>query len=104
MKKANPNYKTRQLCDVFEVNPSSYYYEKTERSKADVELEVLMKVIFHTSGETYGKRRIYKALLALGHQVGIHKVCRCTLKKQPKNSNFKKFIFVPIFSIFKHAP
>jgi len=62
------------LCDVMEVSRSGFYrYMKTFNKpdlNADPDLLADVKAVFEASGETYGSRRMAKALRALGHPVG----------------------------------
>jgi transposase InsO family protein len=73
MKKAEPDYKITELCRLFEISMSSYYYRPVTPSLADIELMLLIKSISVDSGNTYGKRRIYVELNELGNDIGIYK-------------------------------
>ena len=76
MKKANLNYRTAELCKVFNVTPSSYYYKPVGLSDNDVKLMTLIKIISQNSGQTYGKRRIRAQLKMMGYHIGLRKTQR----------------------------
>ena len=77
MKKADDlNYTVSELCEAFDVPPSSYYYKHMKPSKQDSAMTQDIKIIFKHSGHTYGKRRIKAELNGLGYQVGLHKTKR----------------------------
>lgn len=73
MKKAEPKYNITELCRLFEVSQSSYYYRPVTPSLADIELMTLIKAISVDSGNSYGKRRIHVELNELGNDIGLHK-------------------------------
>lgn len=73
MKKAIPDYKITELCRLFEISMSSYYYRPVTPSTADIELMLLIKSISVSSGNTYGKRRIAVELNELGNDIGLYK-------------------------------
>lgn len=73
MKKAFPEYKVNELCAVFNVSPSSYYYHPVEPSEDELQLIELVKSIADESHNTYGKRRIQNSLAKKNHQVGLTK-------------------------------
>jgi putative transposase len=68
------------ICRTLGVSPSAYYRRaKGERSARDVEDERLVAVIRHvheTNYEAYGQRRMWKALLREGEDVGRDHVRR----------------------------
>ncbi|MFT6907299.1 MAG: hypothetical protein ACJAS1_003976 [Oleiphilaceae bacterium] len=71
MKKAIPDYKTTELCRLFKISMSSYYYSPVTRSLADIELMLLIKSISVQSGNTYGKLRVSVELNELGNNIGL---------------------------------
>lgn len=73
MQKANNTYRTAELCRVFNVKPSRYYYKPVGLREVDINLIALIKVISKASGQTYGKCRICAELRCLGHQIGLQK-------------------------------
>jgi len=73
MKKAIPDYKITELCRLFEISMSSYYYRPVTPSLADIELMLLIKSISVSSGNTYGKRRIGVELNEQGNDIGLYK-------------------------------
>lgn len=80
IKKAEPEYKMNELCRVFNVSLSSYYYHPVTASAATINVMTLINTIAIESGNTYGKRRIHADLLELGHEIGVHKT-RTLMKK-----------------------
>ena len=76
MKEAPLNYTLTELCNAFEVSPSSYYYKPIGLSEHDKKLIELIKVISAASGSTYGKRRIRAELRCMGYSIGIRKTKR----------------------------
>jgi hypothetical protein len=73
MKKAIPDYKITELCRLFEISMSSYYYSPVTPSLAYIELMLLIKSISVFSGNTYGKRRAAVELNELGNDIGLYK-------------------------------
>jgi transposase InsO family protein len=73
IKKAEPEYKVNELCRIFAVSLSSYYYQPTAENLATIAVMDLIESISIDSGNTYGKRRIHAELIELGHAVGMHK-------------------------------
>lgn len=82
MKKAQADYSITELCRVFEINVSSYYYQPTLPTAADTALMLLTQSIFVDSGNTYGKRRIQAELHSLDNDIGLYKTA--TLMKKMK--------------------
>lgn len=75
MKKANPEYSVTELCELFNVNSSSYYYQVKERiicPDRELILATIRGIALET-GHTYGKRRMNVELLSKGFSLGIHK-------------------------------
>ena len=75
MKKAYPYFTVSELCQALGVASSGFYYKKA-RSFSDVSLHQRIRVIFSESNNTYGKRRIRKALLNDGVSVSLYKVSK----------------------------
>ena len=80
IKKAEPQYKMNELCRVFNVSLSSYYYHPVKASVATTKVMTLINNISIDSGNSYGKRRIHAELIELGHEIGLHKT-RTFMKK-----------------------
>lgn len=74
MKKMYPNFTVTELCQLFEVSSSSFYYTSKISTDNDEELTITVKHIFESSGQTYGKRRIQVELKDLGLHVGLYKI------------------------------
>ena len=62
-----------ELCRVFDVSLSSYYYHPVTDSEETINVMTLINNISIDSGNTYGKRRIHAELIELGHKIGVHK-------------------------------
>jgi len=75
LKKANPEYNVTELCELFNVNSSSYYYQAKEKVINPDRKLILAAIrgIALETGHTYGRRRINVELLSKGFSLGIHK-------------------------------
>jgi putative transposase len=71
MKKVYINYSVTELCNVFNVSMSSYYYKSVPPNLTDINLITIIKSISSESRNSYGKRRIQAELNALGHSIGL---------------------------------
>lgn len=63
------------LCEVMGVSRSGFYrylkqFDGPSKPSGESELEADAKQIFESSGDTYGSRRMSKALRALGYNIG----------------------------------
>lgn len=93
MKKAEPEYTITELCRLFNISMSSYYYHPITASLDDIKLMTLIKSISVDSGNTYGKRRINVELNEQGNVIGLHKT-RTLMKHlnikaiRPKKSHY----------------
>lgn len=74
MKTLYPNFTVTELCHLFEVSSSSFYYETKKPTVENERLSGEIKRIFAASGQTYGKRRIQAELKDLAHQAGTHNI------------------------------
>ena len=70
------NFSTKELCEVFDVPESSYYYPRVGMSANDQQIIGQVKAISETSRNTYGKRRIQCELNARGYSIGVSKTKR----------------------------
>lgn len=70
MKKA---YNITELCNVFNLPSSSYYYKPVDLNKKYATMIAKMKEISIGSKYTYGKRRINKSLIDDGFNIGVYK-------------------------------
>jgi transposase InsO family protein len=75
-KASNKDYSTSDLCRIFEIPASSYYYRAVGVSAQDKKIIEAIKVISEASGHTYGKRRISQDLKAMGYAIGLRKTKR----------------------------
>lgn len=74
MKILYPYFTVTELCHLFEVSSSSFYYEPKVPTVENENLYGEIKRIFTASGQTYGKRRIQAELKGLEHQISAHKI------------------------------
>lgn len=95
VKKANPDYTLTELCSLFQLNQSTYYYQQSARPMDNqaIELLVNIKALFAESDSTYGKRRIRKALQKIGFTIGIYRTASLMKKaglkaKMPKKKHY----------------
>ena len=75
LKMADRNYSIKELCEVFDLNPSTYYDQVTDKPIAE-EKKNIISILKQTAIETqhtYGKRRMQKQLHKQGITIGIHK-------------------------------
>jgi transposase InsO family protein len=70
LKKAEPNYTIQELCSVFGIGSSSYYYQP---NKVNDTLAAKVITIFDDSNGIYGRRRVHFELQKAGFDVGIYK-------------------------------
>lgn len=75
MKKADNSLKTRDLCDLFSVPVSSYYYQPVGDKQAPAVIEK-MKEIHQENFQSYGRRRMQEALAITGCTFGVFKISR----------------------------
>ncbi len=75
MSKANKNYNIKELCKLFDINRSSYYYQIKDKivDNSTTKIISLIKRIVIESRHTYGKRRVNIMLKKQGFKVGIYK-------------------------------
>ena len=62
MKKEHIKYSVTELCSVFNVSMSSYYYKSVPPNLVDINIITLIKAISSESRNNYGKRRIQAEL------------------------------------------
>ncbi len=80
MKKACVKYSVTELCSVFNVSMSSYYYKSVLPNLVDINIITMIKAISNESRNSYGKRRIQAELNGRGHKVGRHKTASLMVK------------------------
>jgi len=80
MKKACVKYSVTELCGVFNVCMSSYYYKSVLPNLVDINIITMIKAISNESRNSYGKRRIQAELNGRGHKVGLHKTASLMVK------------------------
>lgn len=73
MKKADPSYKTQELCQLFNLKVSTHYYHLNQpESESKQAMINSIKAIAIEHQHAYGKRRIRAELNRLGYPIGIH--------------------------------
>lgn len=80
MKKACVKYSVTELCGVFNVSMSSYYYKSALPNLVDINIITMIKAISNESRNSYGKRRIQAELNGRGHKLGLHKTASLMVK------------------------
>ena len=66
-------YNITELCNVFDLPSSSYYYKPVDITQKNATIVAKIKEISIGTNYTYGKRRIHKSLRANGFRIGVHK-------------------------------
>lgn len=84
------------MCKKLNVSPSGYYAwlnrPESKRSQEDAKLLVEIKRIHQESMETYGYRRIYQALIALGRKASRRRINRLMRQHQLKGKQFRRYV------------
>ena len=82
MKKADDNYTLTELCTVFNIKLSTYYYRQQEKPLKPEVMQMIttLKMTAIETNNTYGKRRMLNVLHSEGFQLGIYKTA--TLMKK----------------------
>jgi len=92
MKKAESTMVTQKLCQLFGIPLTSYYYKSVQQPDTD-EIFDVMKQIHADNLQSYGKRRMSKALKKQGKNIGVFKAARlmkeaCIVAKVPKKPHY----------------
>ena len=68
------------ICTVLQIAPSTYYSAKTRprsvRAVRDEALTALMLAVFAANYSVYGARKLHKAMIRAGHQIGRDQLAR----------------------------
>lgn len=75
MKKAEPQIATQKLCQLFSIPLTNYYYKPVQQPDMNDTLSI-MKQIHSDNLQSYGKRRMSKALKEQGKNIGVFKAAR----------------------------
>ncbi len=103
MKKAQLGYTTTELCRLFEVSSSRYYYHPRPPNSDDIASSI--QSIAEVTGNTYGKRRMQVELNALDHNIGLYKTATLMKKLNIKAIRPKKKHYYPDSGVeHKYAP
>jgi len=75
LKMANNDFTTKELCEVFEVNPSTYYDQICDKPIAgeNKKIVTILKKTAIDTLYTYGKRRMQIELNNQGISIGVYK-------------------------------
>jgi transposase InsO family protein len=74
VKKADPQYKTNELCELFQLSVSTHYYHlNQEVSDSEQFMINKIKEIATEHRHAYGKRRMKKELNNKGLSIGVYK-------------------------------
>lgn len=86
----------RTLCRLMRVSASGYYAWRkrplSKRAQEDAELATEIIRIHDESHETYGYRRIYYALLALGKKVSRRRVARLMRRLERQGRQYRRYV------------
>ena len=86
------------MCEALGVSRSGFYAwhsrPRSQRSKTDELMGRLVRQSFLGSDRTYGARRVWRDVLALGHDCGLHRIERLmrlqALRARPKRRGLPK--------------
>lgn len=86
------------MCDALGISRSGYYAwlvrPRSRRSMEDEALGAKVRQSFVASDRTYGARRVWHDVLALGHRCGLHRIERLmrvqALRARPKRRSLPK--------------
>lgn len=86
------------LCEALGVSRSGFYAwcsrPRSQRCQTDELIGNLVRQSFLGSGRTYGARRVWRDVLALGHECGLHRIERLmrlqALRARPKRRGLPK--------------
>lgn len=92
LKKADSSYTTQELCSIFGLAISSYYYQP---KKINDELTTEVIKIFNDSFSIYGRRRVHFELHKAGFNVGIYKTASIMKMNNLNAINPKKKHYYP---------
>jgi len=74
VKKANPQYKTSELCEIFQLSISTHYYHLNQEISDSEQLIIKeIKAIAIDLRYAYGKRRMKEELNNKGLSIGVYK-------------------------------
>ena len=104
MKKASPNYQTKELCTLFNIPLSTHYYQ-INKQVSDEEQKTInrIKSIAVETQHTYGKRRIQVELANQGIEIGVYKTALLMKKANVIAINPKKRHSYPSGEVHKKA-
>lgn len=86
------------MCEALGVSRSGFYAwhsrPRSQRSRTDELVGNLVRQSFLGSDRTYGARRVWRDVLALGHDCGLHRIERLmrlqALRARPKRRGLPK--------------
>lgn len=81
MKKAEPQYKTNELCKLFQLSVSTHYYHLNQEISESEQLMInKIQAIAIEHKHAYGKRRMQKELNNKGLAIGLYKTAHLMKK------------------------
>lgn len=97
MKKANPDYTITEMCRLFNIKLSTYYYQEQENPvKPEVmQMISLLKMTAIETDNAYGRRRMHETLQSQGFQLGMYKTASLMKKANVVAINPKKKHYYP---------
>lgn len=89
-------FSIQRMCRVLKVSPSGYYAWRgrppSRREREDAVLEKEIVQIHDASHQTYGYRRIYKALIAAGKRASRRRVARLMRRLKRQGRQYKRYV------------
>jgi len=75
MKKADNSYTLEELCRLFELSLSTYYYQINHLTCSVISQQIMaeMQIVSEATDQTYGKRRMKTELENRGFTIGLYK-------------------------------
>ena len=94
MKKADDHYTLDELCRLFDLSLSTYYYQINHLTCSVVSQQIMdeMQIVSEETDQTYGKRRMKTELENRGFTIGLHKTA----------SHMKKANIIAINPVKRH--
>lgn len=94
MKKADDHYTLDELCRLFDLSLSTYYYQINHLTYSVVSQQIMdeIQIVSEETDQTYGKRRMKTELENRGFTIGLHKTA----------SHMKKANIIAINPVKRH--
>jgi len=97
VKKACPDYTVTEICPLFNIKLSTWYYQQQDKSPKSDEAEIIatLKETAIETNNAYGRRRMHKGLQNKGFKTGIYKTARLMKEAKIVAINPKKKHYYP---------